>query len=98
MIDRQKRRVQERPFRTAFVRQRLPMERTIVNAFAAQGRACLAQMDAHLMRAPGLQSALEQREVAERFHDADLCDRVLSFGCSAGAASAVAAIREEIRL
>ena len=80
--------------RLAIVRQRSAIQRAIVEALAAQGRAGFAQVNADLVRAARFQPALHEREVAQLLDDADVGHGPLA-GRRAAAAPAVAAVAHQ---
>src|SRR5262245_61943169 len=82
----------------ARVKDRTAIERTIIDALAADRRPPLRQMDTHLMRSSRFQTALDQHELAQRLDDTDVSDSPLSIRRAAAAAPAVAAIAHKVRL
>src|SRR3989442_15699305 len=57
--------VQRDARRAATVRKRAAVRRTVVDPFATQRGASLAEVDAHLMCPPRLQATLDQRVLAQ---------------------------------
>src|SRR5262245_12953907 len=90
--------MQGRTPEAAGVGQGRAVERAIVDALAAQRRAALAEVDAHLVGAPRFEPALDEGEIAERLLDSDMSDGVLSFATGSAAAPAVAAVAHQPRL
>lgn len=69
----------------------------IVDFFPADGRSPLAKMNAHLMGSSGLEPALNECEITERFQNAHVRDRSFSFARRArAAATRVAAVGNKV--
>ena len=84
--------------RSASVRQRLSMQRPVVNAFAAQRRAVFSEMNTHLVRATCLQTALHEGVVSQVLDNAHVRHGALAFtGITCAAAAAVAAVIDQVR-
>jgi hypothetical protein len=93
MLDREQGRVQGWPRSPAGIRQRLSVQRSIVDAFSAERRAQFPEVNAHLMCAAGFQAAFHEREITEGFDDADMCDGALTMSrLRAAATPAVTAV------
>ena len=87
--------MQHDPLRTAPIRNRTPVWRSIVNPLTAQRRACLAEMNAYLMRSAGLQTAFDECVLIESLDDANMCDRTLPVRRVTAAAPAVTAVANQ---
>src|SRR5262245_41553925 len=76
------------------------MQRSVVQFLAAKRCSSFSQVNAHLVGSPRLQFALDERERAQLFDDANMCDRPLRLGgvLRAAAAPSVAAVAHKVRL
>src|SRR5207244_7011910 len=89
-------RVQGDACHAAVIRQRPTMERAVVDAIAADRRAGLAKVNAHLMRATRFKSAFHERVTTQVLHDANMRDRPLANArLGAAAAPAIAAVADQ---
>jgi hypothetical protein len=92
------RRVQREPRGAAVVRGRSAVKRAVVHVLAAERRASLAQVNPHLVRAAGLQAALDQGIGAEFLNDPHMSHRPLTFpGPVTATAATVATVTDQPR-
>jgi hypothetical protein len=64
--------VQREAWRVAGIRERLAVERAVVDALATNGSAGLAQVNANLVGPSRFQAAFHEREFTQVFQDADM--------------------------
>src|SRR2546426_8540795 len=98
MVDGQKGCVQKRSLAATRIGRGLAVERPVVDTFAAQGRAALAEMDAHLVGPAGLEAAAHEREFTQLFDHFDMGDGFLSLVLVAGATAAISSITHQVSL
>ena len=72
MVETEMGSVQGQARRAAAVGHRSAVQGAVVNAFAAKWGAGLAEVDAHLVRAAGLQAAFDQGVIAKIFQNGNV--------------------------
>jgi hypothetical protein len=99
VLEAQESGVQGEPVRPAVIgRGELALQGAIVDALAADGRAGFAEMNADLVCPTALEPALDQGEVSKLLEHTYRGDRPLAAGSGLAAATAVAAVTNQLRL
>ena len=78
MLEAKSSRVQGHSLRATGIGEWFAVQGPVIDVVAAQRRPCLAEMNADLMGPSSLQTALNQRVIAQFLHDANARDRALA--------------------